>query len=251
MERLVDYVIANPPYKNGGNIMKKVFEKFKDAQFSVLMPASCYLKEDFYKNINSAERADNLFDAAIQKNNLICTLSKEENGWSKEDFFLHYCNPKYREIYKWNIEHFKGLTPIRCDDKPLDDFDIDLDFVEHGRSVASSAGNGFGSGGAGYFFNVVKDIEEAKKRNLTMRFYIHFDDKESKDNFSKWWYFGRKMKSLSSLLMTGTGMLTLADITKYAVPQIDWKSISNSNLWKENKLDDAVLEQMGVNISIR
>ena len=244
------YFIANPPYNKGGQIMKKVYEKNQDAQFSILMPASCYLKNEFYRNIDSVERADNFFDAAIQKNNLICTLSKEDNNWSKEDFFLKYCDKRFEEVYRWNIEHFIGLTAIRCDGKPLEDFDIDLDFIEHGRAVASNAGNGFGPGGGGYFFNVFKDIEEAKKRNLTMMFYIHFDNKESKDNFSKWWYFGRKMKALASLLITGTGMLTLSDITKYAIPQIDWKEISNSKLWKENKLDDAVLNIMKVNIDI-
>ena len=240
----MDVILANPPYNIGGQIIKKVFEKYENAEFSILMPASCYLKDEFYKNIKSVDSTENLFEAAVQKNNLICTLQNQNNNWTEEDFFLQYCDQKYRKIYEWNIKNFKGLIPIRCDGDPLDKFDIDLDFIEHARAVAYNAGNGFGSGGAGYFFNVVKDIEETKKRNLTMRFYIHFDTKEAKDNFSKWWYSGRKMKSLSSQLMTGTGMLTLAKITKYAIPQIDWNDISKSRNWVAGKYDDAVLSAM-------
>ena len=44
----------------------------------------------------------------------------------------------------------------------------------------------------------------------------------------------------------GLNMVIISNVTKYAIPQIDWSEISNHPLWKEGKYDEAVLDTMGL-----
>lgn len=236
----------NPPYNKGNLIARTIFSKEPNSEFSILMPASCYFGDKLFKFIKTFEIAPNLFDAAVQSNNSICTLSKIPNSWTETEFFLQYCDQSLKDIYNWNILHDRGIKFIRDDKIPLELLDIDKDFVEHGRAVAINAGNGFGKGGAGYFYNVKKDLVGAQSRNLTMKFFIRFKTKREKDNFSTWWYSAPKGKGLASKLATGTGMLSISNVTQYAIPQIDWDLIDKSELWKKEEYDKAVLNFMGL-----
>lgn len=246
MKIRIDKVIANPPYSKGGKIMQACFSHCLDAKFSILMPASCYFKDGFFNSIETIEPANaNAFEsAAIQKNLCICTMKANDNSWTKEDFLLYFCDQNYKDIYKYDISHFRGYTPIRNDHIDPNEYDIDTDFVEHSRCVSDKCGNGFGKGGGGYAFNIERDREKFMERLPSLRFYIQFRSSKEKENFSKWWYFDRKGKSLSSKLMMGVGTMTLSSLHRCAIPQIDWEHINESQLWKDGKLDDAVIKKL-------
>ena len=47
-------------------------------------------------------------------------------------------------------------------------------------------------------------------------------------------------------MVIGLNMVTVSNITKYAIPQIDWEKVSDHPLWKEGKYDEAVLDTMGL-----
>ena len=44
----------------------------------------------------------------------------------------------------------------------------------------------------------------------------------------------------------GLNMINVSNVTKYAIPQIDWEKISDHPLWKEERYDEAVLDTMGL-----
>ena len=46
--------------------------------------------------------------------------------------------------------------------------------------------------------------------------------------------------------MVGLNLVYASNLTKYAIPQIDWEKISDHPLWKEGKYDEAVLDTMGL-----
>ena len=235
----------NPPYSIGGKIWdgaRKVSENIV-----CLMPLAQYKKNERYKYIASLEIIDNsLFDAMITGNLCITTCQSNDNGKDYEDFLFDSFNQNYRAFYEWNRRNDKGLFWAEKRYKPYTDFDIDLDFIEINRLCApkSLGGSGFGKNGCGYKFNVIKkNYEENWIKAITV---IHLNSKKEKDNFSKWWYSAPKEKGLSSKIMTGLNMVTVSNLAKYAIPQIDWEKISDHPLWKEGKYDEAVLDTMGL-----
>ena len=46
--------------------------------------------------------------------------------------------------------------------------------------------------------------------------------------------------------MVGLNLVGASNVTKYAIPQIDWETMSDHPLWKEGKYDEAVLDTMGL-----
>ena len=46
--------------------------------------------------------------------------------------------------------------------------------------------------------------------------------------------------------MVGLNLVYASNLTKYAIPQIDWEKISDHPLWKEERYDEAVLDTMGL-----
>ena len=49
-----------------------------------------------------------------------------------------------------------------------------------------------------------------------------------------------------SKVFTGLNLIDSGYIVSYAIPQIDWESISDHPLWKDGKYDEAVLDTMGL-----
>ena len=240
-----DKVIMNPPYDIGGKIWdatRKVSENIV-----CLMPLAQYKKNERYKYINYFEVVNNtLFDAMITGNLCITTCQSIDNGKSYEDFLFDSFNQNYRVFYEWNRRNDKGLFFIERRNKPYTDFDIDLDFIETMRLCAPKnlGGSGFGKNGCGYKFNVLKrGYEEKWIKGIAL---IHFNSQKEKDNFSSWWYSAPKEKGLSSKVTIGLNMINVSILTKFAIPQIDWESISDHPLWKESKYDEAVLDTMGL-----
>ena len=240
-----DKVIMNPPYNIGG----KIWDKARKVSENIvcLMPLAQYKKNERYRYIDSFEIVNNsLFDAMITGNLCITTCQSMDNGKNYEDFLFDSFNQNYKSFYEWNRRNYKGLFFIEKSNKPYTDFDIDLDFIETKRlcTPKNLGGSGFGKGGCGYKFNVLKDgYEEKWIKGVAL---IHLNSQKEKDNFSKWWYSAPKEKGLSSKMAIGLNMIDISNVTKYAIPQIDWEKISDHPLWKEEKYDEAVLDTMGL-----
>ena len=240
-----DKVIMNPPYDIGG----KIWDKARKVSENIvcLMPLAQYKKNERYKYIDSFEIIDNfLFDAYISGNLCITTCQSKDNRKTYEDFLFDSFNQNYRAFYEWNRRNDKGLFFIERKNKPYTYFDIDLDFIETMRlCVPKNLGSsGFGKGGCGYKFNVLKkNYEEKWIKRIAL---IHLNSQKEKDNFSSWWYSAPKEEGLSSKVMVGLNMVGASILTKYAIPQIDWETISDHPLWKEGKYDEAVLDTMGL-----
>ena len=75
---------------------------------------------------------------------------------------------------------------------------------------------------------------------------IHFNTKLAKDNFAKWWYYGRKGERLAGKVVTGVPFSFITRNASFVIPQIDWEHISDSPLWKAGNYDEAVLSEMGL-----
>ena len=237
--------IMNPPYSIGGKIWDEA-RKVSDLVIC-LMPLAQYKEGDRIKYIASYKPVGGEgFDAIITDNLCITTSQSMDNGKTYEDFLFDSFNQNYRDFYEWNRRNYKGLEVCRRDNKPYTDFDINLDFIETNRlcSPKNIGGSGFGKGGCGYKFNVLKEGYEKKWiKGIAL---IHLNSQKEKDNFSEWWYSAPKEKGLSSKVMFGLNMVTVSILTKYAIPQIDWEKISDHPLWQEGKYDEAVLDTMGL-----
>ena len=240
-----DKVIMNPPYSIGG----KIWDKARKISENIvcLMPLTQYKRNKRYKYIDYFEIIDNhAFDAFISGNLCITTSQSMDNEKDYKDFLFDSFNQNYRAFYDWNRKNNKEIKIYARDCIPYTDLDIDLDFIETKRlCVPRNQGrSGFGKNGCGYKFNVLKkNYEESWIKAITI---IHWNSKKEKDNFSKWWYSAPKEKGLSSKAMVGLNLVNASSLANYAIPQIDWESISDHPLWKEGKYDEAVLNTMGL-----
>ena len=242
-----DKIIMNPPYDNGlgGKITFEVISLLKDNKDCIcLMPLSNYKNKsaELWRYVKTFELADpKLFvDAKITDNLCICTLSNkfvdiykcyegmEETSWDSK-YRLFYEYNKNHKKFGWSTWYNKGYTNLN----------ISTDFVELSRLSDSKGGSGYGTGGCGYKWNVLKDgYQDNWAASLVV---LNFETSKQKDNFAKWWYQGSKGKSFSSKVNLG---LNSSTPSPFAIPQIDWETISDNPLWKEGKYDEAVLDVM-------
>ena len=217
---------------------------------AVLMPASQYRIKSLYEYVDNIEGVDSrVFKGA----RIGCSLSLAEcyknktNKYTYRDILLACSDKEYSEYYKWNIEHDKNIVMKRADNilfTAPDGLSLDLDFIEAARCCTDDSGGGFCLGGYGYKWNVTKTDLNNGRINIVAS--IHFNTKLAKDNFAKWWYYGRKGERLASKVVTGVPLSSIAGNASFVIPQIDWESISNSSLWKVGNYDEAVLSEMGL-----
>ena len=216
----------------------------------VLMPASQYRIKSLYEYVDNIEGVD----SRVFKNACIgCNLSLTEcyknraNKYTYRDILLVCSDREYYEYYKWNIEHDRNIVIKRADNilfTAPDSLSLDLDFINTTRCCTDDDSSGFGPGGYGYKWNVTKtDINNGR---IAFAFSIHFNTKLAKDNFAKWWYYGRKGERLAGKVVTGVSFSSIAGNASFVIPQIDWENISNSSLWKAGNYDEAVLNEMGL-----
>ena len=237
-----DKVIMNPPYSIGGDILDKAKKVSKN--IICLMPLAQYKKYKRYKYIASLEIADmSLFDASIIGNLCITTSQSKDNGKSYEDFLFDNFNQNYRDFYDWNRRNFRNLFLLDKRYRPYTDFDIDLDFSMGSRSVKQSHCISVTRKGFDYYWNVLRRDYEDKWANRIIN--IHFSSKEARNNFTTFIY-SKVGEPLMSKVLTGLNLTASCSIASYAIPQIDWETISDHPLWKEGKYDEAVLDVMGL-----
>ena len=243
----VDLVSINPPYGSMGSPIATEAKKY--ARKTVcLMPLSCYKaeKNELYRYVDEMGLADpKVFEGADITNNLcICTLQNHKVNRFKtyEEMAMESYDPKFKKFYEANSK-----LPLRYHisekrNAKAEDFNKDIDFFESNRLCDGvSGGGGFGKGGSGWKWNYEGDT------NLGAGLaHIHFSKKCEKDNFCTWWYSNKKWESLASLLQIGLSLKTVSSTCSIAIPQIDWETISGTQLWKEGKYDEAVLDVMGL-----
>ena len=216
----------------------------------VLMPASQYRIKSLYEYVNNIEGVDSRVfkDASIGGNLSLAECYKNRtNKYTYRGILLACSDREYYEYYKWNIEHDRNIVIKRADNilfTAPDSLSLDLDFIEITRCCNISGGGGFCLGGYGYKWNVAKtDLNNGR---IAFAFSIHFNTKLAKDNFAKWWYYGRKCERLASKVVMGVPFISITRNASFVIPQIDWESISNSSLWKVGNYDEAVLSEMGL-----
>ena len=216
----------------------------------VLMPASQYRIKSLYEYVDSIEGVDSRVfkDAGIGCNLSLAECYKNRtNKYTYRGILLACSDRKYYEYYKWNIEHDRNIVIKRADNilsTAPDSLSLDLDFIEITRCCNISGGGGFCLGGYGYKWNVAKtDLNNGQIITVAS---IHFNTKLAKDNFAKWWYYGRKGERLAGKVVTGVPFSFITRNASFVIPQIDWESISNSSLWKAGNYDEAVLSEMGL-----
>lgn len=215
------------------------------------MPASQYRIKNLYEYVGSIEGVDSrVFKGA----RIGCNLSLAEcyknraNKYTYRDILLACSDREYYEYYKWNIEHDRNIVIKRADNilfTAPDSLSLDLDFVNTTR-CCKDGGGGFGPGGYGYKWNVTKtDLNNGR---ITFAFSIHFNTKLAKDNFTKWWYYGRTDERLASKVVMGVPFSSLAGNASFVIPQIDWENIhiNQKELWDKGDYDNAILSEMGL-----
>ena len=239
----------NPPYDNGlgGKITFETISILKGNKDCIcLMPLSNYKNKsaELWRYVKTFELADpKLFvDADITKNLCICTLGNKnvDKYRTYEELSMESYDPRFKAFYEYNRNH-KVLDWHSSYKKSYEALNIDTDFIELDRLADTLGGSGYGTGGCGYKWNVLKDgYQYCWAASIVC---IHFKKRKQKDNFAKWWYQGAKGTSFSSRVNLGLNSRTPSFL---AIPQIDWETISDNPLWKKGDYDGAVLDVMGL-----
>ena len=217
----------------------------------VLMMASQYRIKRLYEYVGSIEDVDSRVfkDACIGCNLSLAECYKNRaNKYTYRDILLACSDKEYSEYYKWNIEHDRNIVIKRADNilfTASDSLSLDLDFVNTARCCKDD-GSGFCPGGYGYKWNVTKT--DLNNGLITSVASIHFNTKRAKDNFAKWWYYGRKGERLAGKVVPGVPLSSISRNASFVIPQIDWENIhiNQKELWDKGDYDNAVLAEMGL-----
>ena len=249
-----DFILMNPPYSLGGKITN---EAKKHANKTVcLMPLSCYKaeKNELYRYVDEMGLADpEMFeDASITNNLCICTLRKDvvDKYKTYEEMEMDSFDEGFRPFFENNVP---GSTII-----PIDKCTKRFKTVEDGRKFFPSDSKNL------VFFGVrtlsggisINSFDYKYNTNLCGNEELPFSKNEenycmggrlfrlksdvAKNNFVLWLYNGELANKIRNARNADTrkcdGIL----------PNIDWEAISDTQLWKEGKYDEAVLDVMGL-----
>lgn len=245
MGEKIKYIVMNPPFSLGNEIVSTVKEYLTDdGKAVVIQPLNEYKKQNLFEHIETFELADSKIfgDAVITENlNISIVTKKKQNKFNWQELVLESCDQNFRKFYDWNIAHNRGIVMTQKVYQKPEDFDVYKDFWESSRCFSSKGGSGFGKGGGGYKWNVLYDTSEV---NAGIG-HIRFNTKKEKDNFSKWWYSDKKGISLASKVVLGLRVVCAALEYYFFIPQIDWETIDQHPLWSTD-VDAAVLDTMGL-----
>lgn len=246
-------LIINPPYSIGGKIIAKCKKVCPNAKYSILMPLAQYKSAEvdghkLYEFIDTMKVVGSGgFDAVITENNCVITLKPEPDSTiTYDDYILKTINQKYITYYLWNIAHNIGLTFKPCSYSKPEDHDIETEFLEISRASSASSGAGFGKNGWAYLYNVPRaGYEDTWGADIAA---VKLPSSRAKQNFSTWWYYGKKKEKLASKVLLGTNNVHMSGTSYYAIPQIDWDNIhiNQKALWNQGLYDEAILAEMGL-----
>jgi hypothetical protein len=242
-------ILMNPPYSVGNKVTSTAIETC--CKCVCLMPLGQYKSNNLYRHVESMDLADpKMFaDADITKGLCICTIQNNLVDIYKayDDMEELTFDKRYLVFYKKNTTLPKRYAFQRCDNASVNEFDFTCDFIESNRLPCqdqSEKQHGYAIGNnIGYNINILKDTPKELPSGLCR---VHFDTLGAKDNFSKWAYLDKKKNNLANELIFGLSLSTVSDRCSIAIPQIDWEAISDTQLWKEGKYDEAVLDVMGL-----
>ena len=248
-----DHIYSNPPYGSIGGPVTT--ESKKHANKTVcLMPLSCYKNKsnELWRYVESMELADpKMFDDATITDNLcICTLMNETVDKFKtyEEMSMESYDPKFKAFYEVNKQDVgdfscTGIDSIKIN--KISEYNQDTAFYVYSRT----AGHGVHKSGYDVEYNVNKSIgidglplNTSKGHNNLIGGFIVFTKKTGKDNFTLWWYKGEGELADKAIHSMNKNIGSIEP----AIPQIDWETISDTQLWKEGKYDEAVLDVMGL-----
>ena len=242
-----DKIIMNPPYNIGSKIIDKI--KGKAEETVILAPLSNFKHHKNYKYVNSFEIVDNTVFGAIITPNLgvACFSNREMSNKQWEDLQFLTFDQKMVPIYKRNLE--LGIKYEIYEDRyrKTTDFDFTKDFIEGSRLPNGGdrevKANGYKKGNnIGYKVNALRQIPEELTSNISV---INFNTPLEKDNFTTWVYTDNPQNCLANRMIWGLHLNTTSKVCSMAIPQIDWETISDDELWREGKYDKAVLKAMG------
>lgn len=242
-------IIMNPPYGSIGGPVTT--EAKKHANKTVcLMPLSCYKNKsnELWRYVESMELADpKMFvDADITNNLCICTLkNKTVDKYNLNELISYSFSDGIRAFIAKNsiLPKTVGFYYMPMVKNALYR-NNDNTFIIFMRSAD---GRLHGKNGRDYKYNVLKTLNTIPTitDKAGERLSYHCLDLKGKahENFGIWWYCNNG-DNMSVFLMKSLNKN--GGSCESIIPQIDWESISEHELWKEGKYDEAVLDAMGL-----
>ena len=247
----------NPPYSIGGKIWDATRQH---SEFTVcLMPISNYDKNN-YKFVKTKERVDSaLFEDARLTYDIYVTTcdNTESTTWKTyDDFLFSDLDKRFLPYYDYNRRNL-SIIMQRKENAPVEFFNEETDFVTVNRCCNRTA-NFSSMNGIDYYWNRLgirdfkkkptnkKDYKKGEVYWISGLAYIRFPSHLALKNFNKFVYENERSKSFINNAMWGLNMGTVSARCGWAIPQIDWETISDHSLWKEDKYDEAVLDTMGL-----
>ncbi len=239
-----DFILMNPPYNVGNKITSSTINTLSDGKCVCLMPLGQYKSKELYRHVDKMELADpEIFeDTSITNNLCICILQNHmvDKFRSYDEMSMESYDPRFKAFYEVNSKLPLRYVVERRHGLVAGDVDIETTILETCRIGA----RGFLLGGFGYKFNVLKDKNEPINSDLSG---IDMGTPKAKNNLTTWAYKKTYKECLADKLMFGLNRLgSSSSECSIAIPQIDWEAISDTQLWKDGKYDEAVLDAMGL-----
>lgn len=252
-----DFILMNPPYNVGNKITSSTINTLCGGKCVCLMPLSCYKNKsnELWRYVESMELADpKMFEGAdIVRNLSICILSSDICDVYKSYDCIQELSwdANVSKVFYWNRKHGLVMSIDNYGDGTNEKFDFDTEIIESARlpaidSVSDASGfHGFRIGdNVGYRINIQKRYDTLVKRICRIKF--NKPSVKAKNNFCTWAYKENMFTNLANVLIAGIRLDDATESCLYAIPQIDWETISDTPLWKEGKYDEAVLDVMGL-----
>lgn len=253
----INKIIGNPPYNVGSQIIRAMIEHCMDddTDASIIGPLSMYKSNGLYKHVEDfgLEDPEMFKDATITNNLCICTLRKPVVNKFKtyEELSMESYGPKFKAFYEVN----KPNGTLYDAGQPWANNKKIFDWNDTWVYLCRAAAHGVHSEDAtDRRWNLsesrveIDDIQKPGKDgngrySLRVIKFVNGDTRKSCRNLSTWFYaYGKEglADKLLHSLKKNSGSI------EPAIPQIDWEAISDTQLWKEGKYDEAVLDVMGL-----
>jgi len=245
--------MSNPPYNLGGKIINEAHKNCN--QCVCLMPLGQYKSKELYRHIEDFRLADpKMFaDADITNNLCICTLRKDvvDRFKTYEELSMESYDPKFKAFYEVN----KSLKPrFRNYFETMMSSDVVFDNTYTFATTWRISVNNVQDTKTGwdYKYNVTKELKDIPvhdRKDGTGKMYMAWildfgkGHETACKNFNTWWWYKGKHGLCAFLIKS---LNKKSGTIEQAIPRIDWEAISDTQLWKGGKYDEAVLDVMGL-----
>lgn len=233
-------ILMNAPYSVGNKVTSVAIETC--CKCVCLMPLSQYKSNNLYKHVEDFRLADpEMFEDADITNNLcICTLRKDvvDKYKTYEEMSMESYDPKFKAFYEYNKAH----KVLEMKFHPTKGY---LEYLNknHNRIFINSvriAAGGYAKVGLSKDWYDGKTELPIDNEGSIQIFAVEHKSKEANDNYATFVFNSGFLNDAIKGLNKTNGTVSIA------IPQIDWEAISDTQLWKEGKYDEAVLDIMGL-----